>query len=397
MNNIDQGPAIGNFSLSNGAQGSAGGNVYFGASGGIGSATISGANTTLYAGAYLLVGYNTTTSANTTYGGTGNLTISAGGRVNSIGALIGAAGGTGSVTITGAGSSLQNLGYLYIGQDTAGSAGYGSVSVLPGALLSTSSLIIAPTGALVSSASIVASASITNAGTFRNSGTLSLTNNITNSGTFNQTGPITTSSTSTFTNTAGVATFGSNAKLANLSITGGTVDLTNSKFVIEASSKASTLTALQVNIANHSLISSTLAANFGLALVDNAALTTHFNTFGGNPADTNSILIAPELLGDANIDGHVDLNDLNTVLNHLGTTTPNWTNGNFDHAATINLNDLNDVLNNLGVSFANNATVLAAEALLQASPSTPIPEPACLCIVLPAAASVLLRRRRFTF
>ena len=60
-------------------------------------------------------------------------------------------------------------------------------------------------------------------------------------------------------------------------------------------------------------------------------------------------LTAQGLLGDANLDGKVDLNDLNIVLNNLGTTTSLRSNGNFDGAATIDLNDLNDVLNNLWV------------------------------------------------
>ena len=41
-------------------------------------------------------------------------------------------------------------------------------------------------------------------------------------------------------------------------------------------------------------------------------------------------LAAQGLLGDANLDGKVDLNDLNIVLNNLGTTTSLRSNGNFD-------------------------------------------------------------------
>ena len=108
--------------------------------------------------------------------------------------------------------------------------------------------------------------------------------------------------------------------------------------------------------------------------------------------DTNSILIAPELLGDSNIDGHVDLNDLNTVLNNLGVANTSWTTGNFDGASTIDLNDLNDVLNNLGTTYANSSSVIAAEALVGATPAI-TPEPASLSLVL-LAVPVLLRKRR---
>jgi hypothetical protein len=224
---------------------------------------------------------------------------------------------------------------------------------------------------------------VTNAGTFTNSGLLQTSDNITNSGNFTQSGPQSWSSTAGFTNTAGKASFQSNAKLAFLTITGGTFDTTTSQLLIEPTNKLPTLAALESDIANHSLFSSTLAAHLGLAIIDNATLATPFTTFGGLPADTGSILIAPELLGDTNIDGTVNLADLNTVLADLGTSQPNWTKGNFDGAPTIDLTDLNDVLNNLGLTFANSNTV---------QPATPAPEPASLITL--AFALPLLHRRK---
>ena len=185
---------------------------------------------------------------------------------------------------------------------------------------------------------------------------------------------------------------------------GSTLDLAGSLLVVEApdaptkSTNMATLVNLVTSGRNNGtwdgagITSTTVAANpasFGIAVVDNAALPTPFTTFGGQSVDANSILIAPELLGDSNINGRVDLNDLNTVLNNLGTTTSAWTSGNFDGAATINLNDLNAVLNNLGVSYAGNASVVAAEALIAA---TPTPEPTTLAL-LALAAPLFLRRR----
>jgi photosystem II stability/assembly factor-like uncharacterized protein len=69
------------------------------------------------------------------------------------------------------------------------------------------------------------------------------------------------------------------------------------------------------------------------------------------------------LVGDANLDGQVDLSDLNVVLNNLGQPDTAWADGNFDGAATIDLTDLNDVLNNLGQSTT-------APALVATSPVT---------------------------
>ena len=90
------------------------------------------------------------------------------------------------------------------------------------------------------------------------------------------------------------------------------------------------------------------------------------------------------LIGDANDDGKVDLTDLNTVLNNLGTTQSSWNKGNFDGAATIDLTDLNDVLNNLGTSFPSGGAVQPNAAAA--------PEPATLALL--AFAPLLLNRHR---
>jgi fibronectin-binding autotransporter adhesin len=231
---------------------------------------------------------------------------------------------------------------------------------------------------------IFSGGNVTNSGTFLNAGSLQSSDNITNSGTFTQSGPQTWSSTAGFTNTAGAATFQSNAKLAALTITGGTFNITTSKLVIEPANKSVTLAALEADAANHSLLSSALPAHTALALIDNAALTTPFTTFGGLPADSGSILLAPELLGDTNIDGIVNVTDLNTVLAHLGSATAAWTSGNFDNAATIDLTDLNTVLNNLGLTYANSS----------ASSPVPTPEPASFAILSVTSVLLVHRRRR---
>jgi hypothetical protein len=117
-----------------------------------------------------------------------------------------------------------------------------------------------------------------------------------------------------------------------------------------------------------------LLANFTLAVIDNSLLAKPLTTLGGATLDSNAIFITPERLGDTNLDGTITLTDLNTILSHLGQTTPNWTSGNFDGAPTIDLTDLNDVLNHLPRSL-------------------PTPEPASLAL-LACAAPLLIRRSR---
>jgi autotransporter-associated beta strand protein len=183
----------------------------------------------------------------------------------------------------------------------------------------------------------------------------------------------------------------STSKANTLNLTGASnawtsgIDLAANKFILEttASTKSAALLQLQNQIAygrtHADGIYSSIAppANYALAVIDNATLVTPKTTFGGVAADTNSLLLSPELLGDSDLSGTVDLTDLTTVLSNLGTINPNWTHGNFDGASTIDLTDLNDVLNNLGLTNPN--------------PSTPTPEPTSLALL---AVPLLLTRRR---
>ena len=152
--------------------------------------------------------------------------------------------------------------------------------------------------------------------------------------------------------------------LANAAI----LDLAGNKFILTpaADTKSAAYASLQTELVNGSLLSSTLPPHTALALLDNAL--TNFTTFGGLPVTTNSLLLAPELLGDTNLDGTVNATDLNTVLAHLGTATPNWTSGNFDNAPTIDLTDLNTVLNHLGQSL-----VISTRNTIHPHPRTNLP------------------------
>ncbi|HUO07992.1 MAG TPA: autotransporter-associated beta strand repeat-containing protein [Phycisphaerae bacterium] len=177
----------------------------------------------------------------------------------------------------------------------------------------------------------------------------------------------------------------------------GELDLAGNKLIIKPTpaTKSATLATLQDQAAygaTHAtgITSSTLPANFGIAVLDNAI--TNFSTFGGQSVDINSLLVAPELLGDANADGHVDLTDLSTVLNNFGTTTSAWTSGNFDNAATIDLTDLSAVLNNFGLTNPSATTELPiADYQL---PAIPTPEPASLALLLLVPHALLRRSRK---
>jgi hypothetical protein len=134
------------------------------------------------------------------------------------------------------------------------------------------------------------------------------------------------------------------------------------------------------------ILSTSLAQNTAVAVLDNSV--TGFTTFGNVAVNAGSILVAPELLGDANADGTVDLTDLSVVLNNFGQASGAWTSGNFDGAVTIDLTDLSMVLNDFGQSFVGANVAISGQA------ATAAPEPAAVVILAGGMMASLGRRRR---
>ncbi|MGN6371339.1 MAG: hypothetical protein ACTHN5_24050 [Phycisphaerae bacterium] len=158
------------------------------------------------------------------------------------------------------------------------------------------------------------------------------------------------------------------SSLNNLLLSGSTdnwsgrVDVANNKLIVEttAANKAALLATLRNAVAygtthNTGIVSTDLPAHTVLAVID--AGTAGITTFGGVAIDANAILIAPEIPGDANLDGAVNLTDLSTVLNNFGSPATNWTSGNFGSGSTVNLTDLSAVLNNFGTTSSVAAAV----------------------------------------
>ncbi len=164
----------------------------------------------------------------------------------------------------------------------------------------------------------------------------------------------------------------------NVSLNGGTIAITS-----QSASGAASLGYYKVIAYSGSLTGST--ADLIVPPTSNNILYTLDATH-----DAGFIDLHRGYIGDANDDGKVDLNDLNIVLNNLGTTTSSWSNGNFDGALTIDLNDLNDVLNNLGTTIPAGVNVVAfAESMVSATP-----EPASLGLLTLGAVALVTRRRK---
>ena len=82
-----------------------------------------------------------------------------------------------------------------------------------------------------------------------------------------------------------------------------------------------------------------------------------------------AIIMQPQLPGDANGDGKVDINDLTIVLANYNQTGVNWNAGDFNGDGKVDINDLTIVLANYG------QTAAAPPA------SAAVPEPCALALL----------------
>ena len=118
--------------------------------------------------------------------------------------------------------------------------------------------------------------------------------------------------------------------------------------------------------------------------IDNRGDIAGIGTDSSLPGDAGvGFVIRARLLGDANGDGTVDVNDLTIVLSHYGQTGMTWSQGNFVGDGTVDVNDLTIVLANFGQSLGSSAGAIAA-----------VPEPSVFWLLVAALASLLAWCRR---
>ena len=112
-----------------------------------------------------------------------------------------------------------------------------------------------------------------------------------------------------------------------------------------------------------------------------------FASFTGEPVGTIAVTGVAVMLGDANGDGQVDINDLTVVLTSFGQTGMAWSQGcmDGDPTGTVDVNDLTIVLANFGMSAGSSARGVS-----------PVPEPSVTLLLGVAAACLfgVARKRR---
>jgi HEAT repeat protein len=102
--------------------------------------------------------------------------------------------------------------------------------------------------------------------------------------------------------------------------------------------------------------------------------------------------VLPSVIGDADLDGDVDLSDLSALAAAYGTGggAP-WTKGNFDADMDVDLNDLSALAANYGYNSSSALTYADAYALAF---GVEVPEPGCAAIVAVGMLAMRIRRTR---
>jgi autotransporter-associated beta strand protein len=180
-----------------------------------------------------------------------------------------------------------------------------------------------------------------------------------------------------------------------LTITGGTLDLTNNAMIVNNGD----LNALRTSLANgyaagawngaNSISSSSANAVFAdannpnkTALGYGLASTLGLSSFAGQSVVGTDVLVRYTLSGDANLDGKVNAMDFNLLASNFGAASL-WTQGDFDFDGQVTSSDFSAIAANFNASLAS-APALGAL----------VPEPGIAMTLLAGAAALVIRRRR---
>ena len=149
------------------------------------------------------------------------------------------------------------------------------------------------------------------------------------------------------------------------------------------------------------ITSSTVAGNpsgLGLAVASNTVGGgLGLTNFRGQSVGDNSIIVVAAHIGDVNMDGNIDIQDLNKVTSNWQKTGALWSDGDTTGAngfpdGVVGIQDLNAVTSHW--QFNGGPPVVSGGAAPQIGGGGAVPEPASLAILALGGAALLTRRRR---
>ncbi len=356
--------------------------------------------------------------------GRGNLNLTAGtlqmyGHNQSLNGLNGAGGidnssGTRSLTV-GNGDGSGNFSGVISGGVNLTKTGTGTQVVLGVNTFVGSAQVIGGTFNLA--AGSLSPSSFLNNSTFLHSGGTLTASTVTNTGVYTQTGG--TSTIGVLSSPAGTISVGGGISLATMKVTSfnvatmvvannanvsvptsaivatqfasslgisgnGTLDLANNELVVAATSAANIGTYVSnAYRLNHSIpnvgdwtgsgITSSLAVArpyvFSVGFADGNTPSGQNSgiKINGVPIAAGQVLVRPTLVGDINLDGKVDHNDLNQLLSYRYNTgsAANYTDGDLNYSGTVGPEDINVLLSahyEVGNSFVSPGAVPGASA-----------------------------------
>ena len=129
----------------------------------------------------------------------------------------------------------------------------------------------------------------------------------------------------------------------------------------------------------------TLTRSLGFAVASDVGITA----LNGHPVNPTSTVIKYTVMGDANLDGIVNLADFNRLASNFGLADKAWSQGDFNYDTVVSLHDFNLLAGNFGVSASGASVTPEDWAALAAA----IPEPHSLLAFGIALSAGTLRRR----
>jgi hypothetical protein len=354
---------------------------------------VSGVGSKFDAGGGLIVNSAGLANSNVT------ITVSGGGELaasaDSSGALGGivlngtAGSGTLAVNVTGAGSTLRSADVVFIGGTAFENATTGDLDLVAGtpATVTTGAGTNFIAGGNVY---VAAGSSLTTGGRYEALNTIvsgSWTINGGNASRIVKAGGLFLDGTATVNVTPTNATAPVLVTTGNIDVpTGASIELhKNALQITPFGSPATTVADVKALIVASKIKSADLTANTALGI----ALVSTPGTFLGSPTAAGDILVRYTLLGDADLSGNVNFDDLLKLAANYNTPSGTyWYQGDFTNDGAVNFDDLLKLAANYNQSLTG--SFAGDWALAQSA----VPEPTSLLAIGLGGAALLGRRRR---